>query len=172
MKEIWKNILEYEGYYRISNLGRVKSLERKTRHNHIIKEHILRLRSNGRYYFVDLYKNNTSKHFYVHKLVLNAFVVNSANKLEANHKDGDKNNNSVYNLEWATPKENCCHRDTILGKHSRGEDNLNSKLTSMNVRSIRNLLNTTKLSQRKIAKMFNVSQANISLINTSKNWRG
>ena len=103
MNEIWKDIDEFEGLYQISNLGNVKSLN----YNRTGKERILKPGNNGcGYLFVILYKNGKLKHFTIHRLVANAFLENPDNKSDVNHKDEDKTNNNVDNLEWMTSKEN------------------------------------------------------------------
>lgn len=107
--EIWKDILGYEGLYQISSLGRVKSLER-LKENHtkiqVVPEKIKSLRKIKQgYLLVDLYKNNIQTTFRVHRLVADNFLINYENKETVNHINGDKADNRVSNLEWATPKE-------------------------------------------------------------------
>lgn len=67
------------------------------------------------YLYVDLYKNNIRKRFYVHRLVAEYFLPNKDNKPYINHKDGNPKNNNVDNLEWCTPKENVEHASNVLG---------------------------------------------------------
>lgn len=114
MKEIWKNINGYEGFYCVSNMGRVKSVKRLIRRNdgtiQKTRSHILRLHQTGNgYYQVQLSKNNKSKYLLVHRLVAEAFLSNPENKKQVNHKDGNKKNNNVDNLEWMTCSENALH---------------------------------------------------------------
>ena len=98
--EVWKDVKDYEGHYQVSNQGRVKSLKQG-------KERILKPRVEGSgYFFVDLYKNNESKMCKVHRLVALTFIPNPNNLPEVNHKDEDKTNNSVENLEWCSSKYN------------------------------------------------------------------
>lgn len=98
MKEIWKSVNGYEGLYEISNLGKVKSLKR----NKILKANII-----SEYKHVTLYKNGNAKIFKIHRLVAENYIDNP-NKLECvNHKDENKINNNVNNLEWCTKKYNC-----------------------------------------------------------------
>lgn len=117
MKEIWKTIQGYENRYEVSNLGRVKSLERIDRYNRKIEEKILAPRKHtGGYLRVQLSK----KDFYIHRLVAEAFIPNPENKSQVNHIDGNKRNNRVDNLEWNTPLENNLHAiRTGLSKKDR-----------------------------------------------------
>ena len=117
MEEIWKDVVGYEGLYQVSNYGRVKSLPKihKTTKNYnklgyITKEKILRQRKTQRGYFiVTLYKDQKGKSLYVHRLVANMFILNKDNKPCINHKNGDKKDNKVTNLEWCTYSENMIH---------------------------------------------------------------
>lgn len=94
MQEVWKDIKGYEGLYQISNTGKVKGLKR----NKVLKPILQR----SGYYYVDLQR----KRRLVHRLVAEAFIDNPDNLPEVNHKDEDKVNNSVENLEWCDSKYN------------------------------------------------------------------
>lgn len=101
--EIWKDIEGYEGLYKISNFGRIKSLPRNTT---IKKEKILKqLKRNG-YLYVKLCNNGDIKSFSVHRLVALSFLKNPNNFDYVNHKDENKYNNKVENLEWCSQKYN------------------------------------------------------------------
>lgn len=109
--EIWRPIKGYEGLYEVSNLGRVKSLERKKRMGycyglHTIKEKILTQYSSYEYMRVTLWKECKSKHFQVHRLVADAFLIKPDGDVEVDHIDGNKSNNNVSNLRWVTHYEN------------------------------------------------------------------
>ena len=106
-KELWKPIEGYEGLYEVSNLGRVKSLERFDRLGRKVKEKLLKPKKteNG-YLRVNLCKNGIKKPFYVNRLVYSAFVEEIPEGLQVNHIDENKENNSVENLNLMTPKEN------------------------------------------------------------------
>lgn len=95
--ERWKDIKDFEGFYKISDYGRVKSLKRTT-----TKEHILKIYYTERGYCrVNLCKNNNKKNFFVHSLVMKTFDNNHYDiVLQINHKDENKANNCIYNLEW------------------------------------------------------------------------
>ena len=98
MKEIWKDIEGYENKYQISNLGRVKALDyRRTK-----KEKILDSRNNKGYKAIALWNNSKRKVFLIHRLVANAFIPNPNKFPQINHKDENKLNNCVDNLEWCT----------------------------------------------------------------------
>jgi hypothetical protein len=113
--EIWKDIEGYEGYFKISNLGRVLALDRKIIRSdgkknkfksRILKNHI----SKRGYYVTDVRINNLRKTFYIHRLIAINFIPNPLNKKQVNHKDSNPLNNSINNLEWVNNLENSCHR--------------------------------------------------------------
>lgn len=118
-KEVFKDVLGYEGLYQISNYGRVKSLGRKNifycglRKQYLerpVKEKILSFNKSYRGYLqVCLTKNGKYQTFLVHRLVAQTFIPNLENKPQVNHIDGDKENNFVDNLEWVTSSENIRH---------------------------------------------------------------
>lgn len=93
-----KDIKGYEGEYAITSCGKVWSYKRKK----FLKPEKCR---NG-YYLVALYNNNHRQRFLIHRLVAEAYIPNPENKPQVNHKDEDKSNNNVNNLEWMTAKEN------------------------------------------------------------------
>jgi len=99
--EVWKDVVGYEGLYKVSNTGKVFSIYK----NRLLKW-LITWRGYAR---VALVKNKKVKYYTVHKIVLNAFSNNPSNKETINHKDGNKLNNSLSNLEWATCKENVNH---------------------------------------------------------------
>ena len=99
-KEIWCQIKGYEGQYQVSDQGRVKSLK-------FGKERIRKpSRDTYGYLFVNLCKNGEKKMYLVHRLVAKTFIPNPYNLQEVNHKDENKTNNSVQNLEWCDSKYN------------------------------------------------------------------
>lgn len=119
MKEIWKDIFGYEGFYQVSNLGRIRSLTRavtnkssKKRGSYItiIKGKIpTQNRSKDGYLRVDLCKDRKHKCFSVHRLVALHFIPNPGMLDQVNHIDGNKTNNQADNLEWCTQVENARH---------------------------------------------------------------
>ena len=110
-KEYWKPVADYEGLYEVSNWGRARSLDRwvKGRNGSVrlCKGRILKLKTNNQgYLLVTLCKNGKGKTFTVHRLVAEAFLPNTDNLPEVNHKDENKLNNNVDNLEWCNRKFN------------------------------------------------------------------
>lgn len=112
MKEIWKDIKDYEGLYQVSNLGNVKSMGRykKTCGNSLywLKERIMKpLKSTSGYLQVGLFdRNGKCKKMFIHRLVALTFLSNTYNLPEVNHKDECKTNNRLDNLEWCDSKYN------------------------------------------------------------------
>lgn len=116
-QEQWRDVVGYEGLYQVSNFGRIKSFQRG-------KVMIISPTKCGRYPYVTLFKPSYRNNFFVHSLVARAFYANLENKPQVNHRDGDKRNNCVWNLEWATSKENAQHA-IRLGLRRVAPDNPN-----------------------------------------------
>ena len=155
LNEEWRDISGYEGLYQVSNLGRVRSLTRKITNNErsylingkILKENKL---ANG-YLKVGLSANGNSKLHYIHRLGAQAFIPNPNSYPMVNHKDEDKTNNRVENLEWCTAKYNNDYSDVY---HSRRKKVLQ---LSKNM-----LLIGTYISQCEAERKTGISQAHIS----------
>ena len=112
-KEVWKDIEGYEGKYQVSDSGRVKSLNyRRSKKEKVIKSW---KRKDG-YLQVVLCKDGENKNYLVHRLVAQNFIPNSENLPEVNHKDEDKSNNAVNNLEWC----DCSYNINYGTKKERG----------------------------------------------------
>lgn len=115
MEEIWKDIKDYEGLYRISNLGRVKRLKREYHYyNHLTKrdnirivdEKILKGTINKGYNRICLTKNGIEKNHFIHRLVIENFVREVKDNENIDHIDCNKLNNNINNLEIVTTREN------------------------------------------------------------------
>lgn len=108
--EIWVDIQGYEGYYMVSNFGRIKSVERLSVQKHYLKETILvQTFDIDNYVCVNLYIKGKVKRIKVHRLVAKAFIDNPEMKPQVNHKYGIKTDNISCKLEWNTHKENTAH---------------------------------------------------------------
>ena len=111
MEEIWKPIEGYENYYEISNKGRLRSVDRVVQDKNgvkmPIKGRLIKCGTCQGYKIYNLYKGGKYKSVRIHRLVAQAFIPNPENKSDVNHKDFDRSNNCVENLEWTTRQENC-----------------------------------------------------------------
>ncbi len=120
--EVWKDIKGYEGLYQVSDLGRIKSLSRVCLRGYLLPEKILKTWFDKGYECVSLVKDRNRRNFKVHRLVIESFnPVIGMEKLDCNHKDEDKTNNRLENLEWMTRKENLnygTHNQKISEAHS------------------------------------------------------
>ncbi len=106
--EIWKPVVGYEGLYEVSNQGRLKSLLFKNRNVTLYRDKIL-INKNSIWYYQICLSDFNKKIFLIHRLVAIAFIDNPENKPMVNHKDWNKLNCNVENLEWVTAKENTIH---------------------------------------------------------------
>lgn len=122
MVEIWRDIKDYEGLYQVSNLGRVKSLERiikrKLKGNLIIKECILiPSKDGGGYLHINLYKNKKYKTCLIHRLVAQAFIPNPENLPEVDHINTIRDDNRLENLHWVDRKGQMANPITKNTRH-------------------------------------------------------
>ena len=167
-KEIFKDIEGYEGIYQVSNFGKIRKIK-------LGKERILRPCKDSRgYSVVSLFKNKTRKMHKMHRLIAIAFIPNPANKPQINHKDGNKLNNNLDNLEWNTALENVRHSfETGLNNHyhCQGEKCVTSKLKEHQVMQIRSLYNLKQHTQRELAKLYDCNHCTIWDIIHRKKWK-
>jgi hypothetical protein len=156
--EEWRDVVGFEGLYKVSNFGRIQTVKTGK-----IKEQTISKTDNRPY--LSLWKNNKIKVCRPHKLVMEAFVSLRPEGLECCHNDGNPQNNHWSNLRWDTPKNN--HADKIKhGTTNRGEQCGTAKLTLEQVRAIRQ---DNRL-QRIIAAEYGVKDNTISRIKSFKRW--
>lgn len=160
-----KPINDFEDLYGITENGTIISLRTGRK---------LKPFSNGHYLSVRLYKNSIKIDKRVHRLIAEAFIPNPQNLPQINHKDGNKLNNNISNLEWCTPSQNQKHAfKTGLQNNHNYENNPCVKLTKENVIQIKNLYQKYtrgKYTQKKLAEMHGVTQACISSIINNKHY--
>jgi hypothetical protein len=157
----WKPIRSYEDVYFVSDDG---ILARCFKNG---KTTVVAQAINRGYKRVCLSKNNVRRNFSVHRLVAQAFIRNPSKKPCINHKDGNKFNNAVQNLEWSTYSENNAHAYRNGLKTASGEKNGQSKLKLADVIEIRRL----KLPHLVIAKLFHISENHVGAVKAGRRWK-
>ena len=172
MKEIWRSVVGYEGWYEVSNVGRVRRIKPAmgARVGYILSSSLCK-----GYCGVQLKRTTKYKFKHVHILVAEAFMSPAPKGHQINHKDGVKTNNNVNNLEWVTPQQNSLHYCRGLGKNRfqgqhQGELNNYAKLTNRDIVLIRKLLTLKKLTHREIGGIFGVGPQAIGNIKNKKRW--
>lgn len=166
LNEDWKDVENYEGYYQISSLGRVRSVTRliiyKTGKRFTYKSRILKQRTDKDGYLrITLNKECKLSTMSMHRLVAIHFIPNPDNLLQVNHLDGDKTNNSISNLEWCNVYDNL--------KHSYREGLKKTKLNEQDVKDIKELYKLGKHTQKQIGELYGVNKEHINgIINNKK----
>lgn len=172
MEEIWKDIEGYEGLYQVSNLGRVKSLDRLGATGYKLKGKMRKLwYIKQGYQRVGLNKDSHKINYLVHRLVAQAFIPNKENKPFINHKNGIKDDNGVDNLEWCTDEENQSHAIKHGLNNNIGELSGRAKLTKQQVIQIRKKYKTGKYLQKDLGAEYDVATNTICQIITRKYWK-
>lgn len=152
-----KQIINYEGLYEINESGEIFSTPRKGTKGGLMP-HI-----KGQYPMITLTKKRVLKRFRIHRLVAIHFIPNPNDYLQINHKDGNKYNCHVTNLEWCTNSMNMIHAyATGLKKKMFGVDNPNGKLTNEQVKEIAMVASSCKnYGRKKLAERFNISESTV-----------
>ena len=163
MSEVWKDIPGYEGLYQVSNLGNVKSLDRKVINSIGIERNLKGSILKFKYYksgrpCVELYRNGKSKVYKPYYLVMLAFVGARPDDFVVTHKDGDFLNNKLENLSYDTQSQN------QIDLYRQGKSTSTGKLSINEVLEIRKLYNTGNYTQKELATMFDISRGSISNI--------
>ena len=176
IKELWKDIPGYEGFYQVSNMGQVRSVTHsitmKNGVNRTIYSKILVLHpgGNNEYLQAYLHKDNKVTNFLVHRLVANAFIASIPSGYEVNHKNGNKTDNRVQNLEIVTHQENITHSMNNSLFRALGEDHYASKLTNAQASEIRDIYSKGGISQKKLGLKYGVTQKVIFSIVNNKTY--
>lgn len=157
----FKKIKGFEDY-KISNDGKILGKQGKPLKQFVSSKNCCR---------VHLFRENKGWGKLVHRLVLENFLCVCPSGKQCNHKNGDRTDNTIENLEWVTPQENIRHAiDTGLWD-PKGESANGSKLKEGEVWLIKKILQTNILSQENMAKMFKITQSAISRIKAKKRWK-
>jgi hypothetical protein len=166
--EQWKAVAGFEGWYEVSDEGRVRSMERVTSHGHKRKQHVLSAGEGpGRYLKVDLSRDNKQTTRLVHQLVLETFVGPRPEKgMQACHFNGERQDNRLENLSWGSTSDNAFDRS----RHGRGigEAHPMAVLTEEDVLAIR----AWPYKKRGIYQQFWwVSRATVDHARSGRNWK-
>lgn len=167
MIEVWKDVKGFEGRFKVSNYGRVLSINGKWKGEKILTPNLQK--STG-YYFTTLRWIKQFRQVRVHTLVAEAFIGSKPNgqRMTVNHKNGIKTDNRAENLEWIESKANCAHA-VATGLHNlKGENHPNCKLTDSIVHAIKYLF--PSISNSEIANTFNISRRHVSDIRRGVCW--
>jgi hypothetical protein len=127
MTEIWHPCAGYETHYEVSNMGNVRSIKRYANNGHnnglrkLPQKMLKPALSKSGYLIVSFSVDNTKSNQNIHRLVARAFIPNESNKPQVNHKDGNKQNNCLENLEWVTASENGLHSYRVLGNVAKNK---------------------------------------------------
>ena len=167
MEEVWKPVVGYEDYYEVSNLGRIRSVERSvsTRGNgrRIVRSTVLSLSTSSRYINAMMWVEGKQTPIQVHRAVAMAFINNTNNKPQVNHIDGNKHNNFVSNLEWVTGSENAIHASNMGLRKPRGRSrSIDASARKQFVLSKR----AEGLTNKEISEIMGVCPATVSRIAT------
>ena len=162
MNEKWRSVVGYEGFYSVSNLGRVRREKTITRAK---AGHVMKLSPIRGYLDVGLSRDGKQKVFRVHRLVVAAFIKRIPEDLVVNHKNGIKTDNRLSNLEIVTVQENVLHAFRVLGRRRTGE-----KLTAEKVVTIRKE-RASGSSLKTLAQRFDVTVTCIAHVATGKTWK-
>jgi len=174
-QEVWRSIAGFDGIYEVSNHGNVRSLARTRRHwvggmATMPPRMMVPELTNRGYTRACLTRNNARVRELVHRLVAQAFLPPSASQF-INHKDGDKTNNCVSNLEWVTAGENTRHAwKTGLCSALRGQRHGGAVLTEGDIVEIRHE-REQGAGLDALAKRFGVTESNICMITKWRTWR-
>ena len=172
--ETWRDVVEYEGFYQVSNAGRVRSRDRVVdgpRVQQGIMGKVLRPGIANGYVKVVLCQNAIKKTCFIHRLVATAFLGRCPDGSQVIHIDGVKLNNRLPNLAYATRSEitlNAYRNGLIVAR--LGVDNPRAKLTESDVLAIRETYAAGGVTMQKLAEKYRVSHVNISLIILRKTW--
>jgi len=166
--EIWKPVPGYEGFYSVSNHGRVR---REKTNSNTRKGRLLKLNTSSRYPRVSLWKHGEQETAYVHRLVAAAFLGPEPDGHEVNHIDGNPENNHVSNLEYVTTQGNAQHaHENGLTSPAKGQTNAQTKLTEAAVREIRRNALAPRSVIRKLAKKHGISERHTFHIMRGERW--
>jgi hypothetical protein len=174
MKEIWKDIKNYEGLYQVSNLGRVRSLDRVVKHGNRFRNDKGKILSVSvtpeGYPQITLCRDNKKHHVKIHRIVALTFMDKIDETYVVNHKDGNKKNNCLDNLEWVSYSRNVKHALENELSLQRGQTHDSAKLRDIDIPTIKKLRNEYNLNLKTIALIYGVHRVTIGDIINGRTW--
>lgn len=174
MTEVWKDIVGYEGLYQVSNLGQVRSLDREVKHGDRFRNDkgkilVGSVTPEG-YPQVTLCRENKKRHIKIHRIVATTFMDKPDETYVVNHKDGNKKNNFLCNLEWVSYSRNVKHALEHELSLQRGQTHDSAKLKDIDIPTIKKLRNEYNLNLKTIALVYGVHRVTIGDIINGRTW--
>lgn len=177
--EQWKAIPGFEGYYEASTLGNIRSVSRKVIIHGASGDYERSLKSKpmtplpdgkGYYLMVELSRDGRSKRYLIHRLVAQTFIENPESLPEVNHKDENKRNNRVDNLEWCTHAYNNNYGSKKTA--SRGEGNAQCKFSEATILELKRQYkpNDPEFGTKGLSEKFGISISHVSAIIHGRRW--
>lgn len=177
MGEEWRDVPGYEGFYQVSSLGNIRSVERTDSMGRVWYSRIMKQQKDGYGYLrVELNRDGKSKGWLCHRIVALAFHGQPPTDYTVNHKNGNKQDNRPDNLEYMSRVENDRHSRDVLGNNQRGEDNGKARITSRDVETIRAMRRQKtpdgkhEFTLREIGESFGLCVSAIHAITCGINW--
>jgi hypothetical protein len=160
-----RDVVGYEGYYTVDTDGSVYSIKSKKK--------LATIRMKSGYNYVHLHKNGVSKLLRLHRVVAETYIENPFGYTQVNHINGDKNDNSVDNLEWCTPEQNLMHAIKTGLKNMKGENNPSAKLKKYQIEEIRKkyIKGDRQFGTKGLAKQYGVTNVMIGKIVRGECWK-
>lgn len=174
--ETMKEIEDYKNYW-IDTEGKVWSILRTgykagdvTEKPTLTEKRLLKSFLRSGYPSIGLHKNSIQKFYSIHRLMAQTFLPNPENKKHVAHSDGDKQNNNLNNIRWATPKENNADK-RLHGTWQGGENAPHVKLNNQKVKLIRMMYEDFNWNMSKIGRLFNIHKGHIRSIVQYRSWQ-
>lgn len=167
----WKNVIDYEDNYIVNELGQIKTIATNFRNVKPGKILTPTICKNG-YRVIRLSKNKISRAFYVHRIVARAFLGECPTKHEVNHKDGNRSNNKLSNLEYMTRSENNYHAYHVLGRKPAPTYGVKHHAAKLNPRKAERIrkLHSKGFTFASLGRLFGVHWASIRSIIHGETW--